>query len=208
MTPRTAPNVLAGFCLLLLVLVDTVGAAELRSLEMGEEGERLWLKMTVTVAAPPAAVFSVITDYDNIRQLHRNVIESELVRRIDPRTVEVYTLIRGCIIAVFCRRIRRVERITEYPPDRLDAEVLAEQSDLAYGRVLWRLEAAPEGSMIYYESEIEPEFWVPKLFGDALLAKMVERTTIEMIERVEALARALPAGDDGPAGEALPGFLP
>ena len=197
-----APVALAGFCLLLAASADSLYAAELRSLEMGEDGARHWLRMEVVLAAPPAAVYSVITDYDKLTRLHRNIVGSEVVGRIDARTVEVYTLIRACIVGVFCRRVKRVERITENPPDSLEAEALPERSDLAYGRVHWRLEPEARGSVLYYESEIEPDFWVPRLFGKALLAKMIERTTVEMIEQVEALALAETTGSGAAAGKA------
>ena len=184
--------------LLLAAAFDEGRAAEVRRLEMGENGPRIWLKMVVQLDAPPASVFAVITDYENIDRLHRRVRESRIVRHIDARTTEVFTLLRGCVAALFCRTIRRVEEVTERPPNELLARVLPERSDFAYGVVRWRLEPDGRGSLLNYETEIEPDFWVPHLFGDALLAASLRRTTAQMIERVEELARRQPAGGGEP----------
>lgn len=189
-----------GFALVLLLaaVFDEGRAAEVRQLEMGEDGPRVWLKMVVQLDAPPASVFAVITDYENIDRLHRRVRESRVIRHIDARTAEVYTLLRGCVAALLCRTIRRVEEVTERPPNELVARVLPEQSDFAYGVVRWRLDPHGRGSLLNYETEIEPDFWVPRLFGDALLAASLRRTTAQMIERVEELARQQPAGGGEP----------
>ena len=184
--------------LLMSASADRVRAAEVRQLEMGEEGARVWLRMVVQLDAPPASVYAVITDYDNLERLHRRVRESRIVRHVDARRVEVYTLLRGCVAALFCRSIRRVEEVTERPPDELVARVLPEESDFSYGVVRWRLEPSGDGTLLRYDTEIEPDFWVPHLFGDALLAASLRRTTAQMIERVELLARRQPAGGGEP----------
>ncbi len=184
--------------------------AELRALDMSEDGPRVRLTLTAVLDAPPASVFAVITDYEHLAQLHRHILESRVVDRIDARTVDVYTRVRGCVAAVFCRRFARVERLHERPPEELRSEVLPAQSDFAYGTVIWRLRPAGAGTLVEYETEVEPEFWVPKLLGRPLLASFLRRTTTEMIERVEALALERPAGagadpDPAPAEAATEG---
>lgn len=150
---------------------------------------RYRLTLEAYLDAPRADVFSVITDYDNIHRLHRRVRESRVTRRVDPRTVEVYTRLRGCVAALFCKTLQRVERIVESPPDQLVAQVVPAQSDFRSGRVLWRLRADGERTILRYENSMEPDFWVPGLLGDDLLAHSLLRTARDMIERVEALAR-------------------
>ncbi len=117
-----------------------------------------------------------------------------MTRRLDPKTVEVYTLLRGCVAAVFCKTLRRVERVTESPPGELLAEVIPAESDFRFGRVLWRLRPDGEGTILRYESHMEPDFWVPGLLGDDLLARSLQRTARDMIGKVEALARERAAG--------------
>lgn len=175
-----------------LALSMTAGhAADIDAVDVHHDGDRYFLSLEVHLDAPPAAVFAVITDYENIHQLHRRVRESKVIRRLDPRTVEVFTLVKGCLAAVFCKSIRRVERITEIPPTELVATVIPGQSDLASGTVRWRLEPASGGTLLRYDSDVEPDFWVPGLLGDTLLQASISRTTRDMIQQVEIRARAL-----------------
>ncbi len=198
MIPAPALRGAFAAAVLLLAGLRPVAAAEVLRLEMGEVGPRVWLEMDVRLDASPASVYAVITDYQNIRDLHRRIRESRVIRRIDARTVEVYTLLKGCVAALFCRTIRRVEEVTERPPLVLEARVLPEKSDFAFGVVRWQLEADGDGAVLHYETEIEPDFWVPHLFGDAVLAASLRRTTAQMIERVEELAQRQPAGGGEP----------
>lgn len=169
-------------------------AAEIGTVEVSHGDGRYRLYLDARLDAPRGAVFSVITDYGNIHRLHRRIRESGVKRRLDPGTVEVFTLLRGCVAALFCKTLRRVERITESPPGELLAEVIPAESDFRSGRVLWRLRPDGEGTILRYESHMEPDFWVPGLLGNDLLARSLKRTARDMIERVEALARERAAG--------------
>ena len=139
-----------------------------------------------------------ITDYENIDRLHRRVRESRVLRRIDGRTVEVYTLMKGCVAGIFCKSLKRVERVEETPPGELVATVLPEQSDFASGSVRWRLDAEGAGTRLRYDSEMDPDFWVPAILGDGLLQMSIKRTTKDMIQQVEIEARSLAIGGGEP----------
>ncbi|KPK57107.1 MAG: hypothetical protein AMJ59_20530 [Gammaproteobacteria bacterium SG8_31] len=177
----------------LLTVRPAVGAEVIRA-EVHHEEDLYSLYLEARLEAPPLAVFAVITDYPHIQDLHRRVRESRVLRRLDARTTEVFTLLRGCVAAIFCKSIARVERVTENPPYELVAEVLPGQSDLKSGRVHWQLRAEGEGTRLFYRSETEPDFWVPPLLGDTLMSHSIRRTTQEMIEKVEELALEKPVG--------------
>jgi hypothetical protein len=187
-----------AFAALLAVAVLLPGhpaeGAEVIRAEVRHEEDLYSLYLEARLSAPPLAVFAVITDYPHIQDLHRRVRESRVLRRLDARTTEVFTLLKGCVAAVFCKSIRRVELVIENPPYELSAQVLPGQSDLKSGRVHWQLTAEGEGTRLIYESEMEPDFWVPPLLGDALMSRSIRNTTQQMIERVEQLALGRPVG--------------
>ena len=164
-------------------------AAEVRTVDVSHGDGRYRVYLDARLDAPRHAVFSVITDYENIHRLHRRIRESRVVRRPRPDVVEVFTLVRGCVAMLFCKSLRRVERITESPPGELVAEVIPAESDVKFGRVLWRLRPDGDGTILRYESQMEPDFWVPGLLGDDLLARSLLRTARDMIDTVEILAR-------------------
>lgn len=181
-----------------LLTTGAVEAAEVRDVTLGHDDGIYHLRLDARLDAPPVAVFAVITDYDRIHRLHRRVRESRVIRRIDARTAEVFTLLKGCVAAIFCKTLRRVERVTEHPPNELTAIVLPQGSDLKSGRVRWQLSADGDGTLLRYESEMEPAFWVPALMGDALVARSLRNTTTDMIARVEVLARKTMVGGGEP----------
>jgi uncharacterized protein YndB with AHSA1/START domain len=195
---RTGPG-LRGLIIVGLALTSQVSpAAEISRVEVAHSDHRYTLSLEARIDAPPAAVFRVITDYDRIHRFHRSVQESRVLRRLDDHTAEVYTRVRGCVVVLFCRSIRRVERIVEMPPDRLLATVVPEQSDLTEGTVEWRLQPTEQGTLLRYDSVMDPDFWVPSVLGDSLLQSTIRRTTLEMIQRVEAEAQALPVAGAQP----------
>lgn len=173
-------------------------AAEVTLVDVHHTDQHYTLRLEALIAAPRLAVFQVITDYDQLHRLHRRVRESRVLHRFDARTAEVYTLLRGCVAALFCRTIRRVERVVESPPDSLVATVVPEQSDLSAGEVRWDLEETQQGTLLRYESSMDPDFWVPAVLGDALLQTSIRRTTLQMIERVEVEAQAIDVGGGDP----------
>jgi len=188
-------------CLVLqtsLLWASASAGADIRHIDVHHEDERYFLSLEAFIDAPPLAVFAVITDYENIDRLHRRVRESRVLRRIDGRTVEVYTLMKGCVAAIFCKSLERVERVEETPPGELVATVIPEQSDFASGSVRWRLEAEGTGTRLRYDSEMDPDFWVPAILGDGLLQMSIKRTTKDMIRQVEVQARSLAIGGGEP----------
>jgi uncharacterized protein YndB with AHSA1/START domain len=169
-------------------------AAEITRIEVSHVDHRYTLTLEARIDAPSAAVFHVITDYDRIQQYHRSVQESRVLRRLDDHTAEVYTRVRGCVALLFCRSISRVERIVETPPGRLVATVVPDKSDLSEGAVQWDLEPTERGTLLRYESYMDPDFWVPSVLGDRLLQATIKKTTLEMIQRIEAEAQAVALG--------------
>lgn len=177
--------------------MSAANGADILQADVRHEGDRYFLSLQAYLDAPPEAVFAVITDYDRLSELHRRVRESRLERRIDDGTVEVYTRFWGCLAGIFCKGMEQVELIKETPPYELHATVIGEKSDLKSGSVNWRLEEEGTGTRLSYDSEMDPDFWVPPVIGDGLLKTSISRTTREMIQQVEERARALAAGAGG-----------
>lgn len=182
-------SLVAAFAFCAMLTQQEATSADVEVIQLSYDDNRYVLKLEAHIAATPAAVFAVITDYPSIPRLHRRVKESRVLRRTDEQTSDVFTLIKGCIAFVFCKSVRRVERIVENPPVELIATIVPEQSDFLFGRVRWLLTAEKGGTLLTYENETEPKFGVPGMLGEALMARWLGRTARQMIERVEDQAR-------------------
>jgi len=191
---RTAGPIVLTVVMCLLLTLEHAFGADVEVVQLSYKGERYFMTLEARIDASPEAVLGVITDYPAMPALHRRVKESRVVSQIDEHTSEVFTLLKGCIAFVFCKTVRRVERVVEIPPDELLATVIPERSDFAYGRVRWTLTPHGDGTLLRYQSETEPKFWVPGLLGDALVARSLGRTAEQMIQRVEDQARLEESG--------------
>lgn len=172
-------------------------AAEITGVAVSHGEGAYHLSLEAEIHAPPLAVFAVITDYDRLTRLHESIRRSEVLRRIDACTTEVYTEVRACV-AVFCRTVRRVERIEEDPPHELRATIVPDSSNVSSGEVVWRLEPDATGTHLSYASTLNPDFWIPPLVGPGMMKLSLETTTREMIQNVEDLARQAKVGGGEP----------
>jgi hypothetical protein len=143
------------------------------------------LRLVARLDAPPSSVRRVLEDYSRLEELHGDLQESTVVGRPDAGVAEVRTRFRGCV-AFFCRSVERLERIRA-TEDGLLAEDVPGAGDFDYGRTAWRIGADGEGTRLVWETRFVPAFWVPRIFGNALLSSMRTMAT-EMFAAVEERA--------------------
>jgi hypothetical protein len=80
--------------------------------------------------------------------------------------------------------VERVERVTRTPDSQV-AEVIPERSDIRRGiaRTRWQQQGA--GTLVHYEAEFEPDFWVPGIVAQRLGVRELRESTLRMFESVE-----------------------
>lgn len=187
-----------GRALLLLAVAAALmpsqgSAAEVRSFAMEHEDRRYHVVSETFIDAPVSAVFDVLSDYERYDRISSIFQESRYLERNPDGSGIVYTRARGCI-AFFCTTIERVERLELVADAEIIATVIPEQSDTRYSRARWRFEERDGGTLLRYELEMEPDFWVPPLIGPMLIKRALRQGGERAAERVERLARAADAG--------------
>jgi carbon monoxide dehydrogenase subunit G len=173
----------------LSLAAPTAVALELCDAAASRDGRRFVLAIDAWLAASPERVLAVLTDYEHLPDLHPSMLGSRVLARPASGVAEVATEFRNCIL-LFCRTVRRVERIRATERG-LSARDLPGRGSFSAGRTEWGLQAAGAGTRLTWRAEITPDFWVPPFFGDAMLGKL-QRTTEEMLAAVETRA-----GQDG-----------
>ena len=100
------------------------------------------------------------------------------------------TRIRFCA-AFFCRTIERVENVLHRPGELL-ATVIPERSELRSGvtRTAWRAEGS--GTLVTYEAEFVPDFWVPDIIARRYATRALRDSTDGTCSRTSS-ARRMPA---------------
>ncbi len=170
-----------------------VAAADFYSLQVTREGDIYRVAGDVHLAAPPADVYQVLTDYDHLTAISRTIVKSQLRRRLDDGSVLVYSDSRACVL-LFCRHIEQVQHITELAPYDISSLLVPDQQDpkqdsLKQSTAHWHLEAEGEGTRMRWDMMLEPAFWVPPLIGPSLVERSLREEGRRSALGVEQAAR-------------------
>lgn len=164
-------------------------AGQIEHVEVEKYGERYFIEGEITINAPVHAVYRLITDYDALNNLDKGIAESRLVERLSDNTAMVYTSLTGCIV-FFCRKVERMERVLEVSDSEIVAEVVPfEGSNVAYGRSQWTLHAEQSGTRIVFNSQVQPDFWIPPMLGPALIKKVLKKRVTRTLDNLEQAAK-------------------
>ena len=173
---------------LCLCVAQSVGAADFYSLSITREDDAYRMSADAHLAAPPAAVYAVLTDYEHLTRISNAVLKSHVVQRLDTGAVLVYTDSKVCAL-FFCRHVTELQRYSRPGPQDLVAEVVPKQSNLKMGRTVWHLEPADAGTRLHWEMTAVPGFWVPPFIGSALVQRGLRIEARRGVAGVEKLAR-------------------
>jgi len=185
-TQRALIAILAAGC------VATYGfSATLKTVEVKRDRDRYQVVADTHLAARPSAIYAILTDFDNDRyqQISEIYKESSYLPPDSDGTPLVYTRVEGCLL-LFCRSMRRVERLEVVEPSFIRATVLPERSDFKYSLAEWKLEPEGDGTRVVYRMEMEPAFWLPSFVGPWFLKRTLLRGAPTAVERIEELAQA------------------
>ena len=173
----------------LACLPGLTAAADFRSLDVSRDGDTYQIQALVYLAAPPQAVFAVLTDYEHFTRISASIVESRRVRQLDPDDALVYTDTRFCAL-FFCRHVKEMQKVTETSPGDIASTVLPEQSDnVKSGSASLRMEAEGEGTLLHWQIRLQPGFWVPPLIGPLLVERSLKAEGHRSADGVEKLAR-------------------
>lgn len=179
--------------LLLAVVLPTVaapaGALTVERLDVGVRGRSYFVDFEARLAAPPAAVMAVLTDYADYPRLDARILEAREVGEHEGRPL-LYTRLYGCLAAWFCREMERYEQLEE-GARRLVARALPGRGDLKSGYSETRVEPDGDGTRVRYHTEFDPSFWMPRWLVQSAMLRTLERGTLGMFGNVEARAREL-----------------
>ena len=178
--------------LALLAPLAGANAFELVSVTTERDGPAYVLRIEALFdGVSPQRLLAVLTDYERIHELHPQILESRSLGQVGPATVEVYSRFRGCVLFL-CRNLDRVEHIRR-DGTTLVAEDVPGRSAFSDGHTEWRFTRESDGARLQYTARFVPAFSVAPVFGPSMLARSLERMTLETM--AEAHRRALLADD-------------
>lgn len=161
--------------------------ADLRAVEVERDDDRYSLRSEAYFAAKPKDVYRVLTDYDLFEQFSSAYVEARNVEGDDEGRPRFFTRMQGCVL-LFCRSFVRRGYLLLTPHSEIVAVAEPEGSDFKYSRERWRLRGEGSGTLLIYDSQIKPEFWVPPVIGPYAIKRSLRENSVDAIDRIEALA--------------------
>ena len=176
------------FLTLFVFCAFSANAADIRKLDVWKSGDVFFVDLVGYVDAPISEVYDVLVDYDHLDRLSDSIVESRYLEPAEDGTPLVYTRTRKCVF-VFCRTIEKVDRLEQEPPHKITATAIPERSNVVHALSEWHLSEQDGDTVIEYRQELDPDFWVPPIFGPMMIKKVMRDSGRKAILRVEYHAR-------------------
>lgn len=170
-TGRTWKGLLAA--LSVFSACQAVGASFYR-LEVTQQGNRYHAVVIAHLCVTPEATYAALTDFAHLPDMSPDIIKVVFERNQSANSQIVYLETRGCA-GIFCHTLKQLQLFTELSPRDLIAVTLPSGSNVRYATSSWHLEADGKGTRVYWETTLEPDFWIPPVIGAGLLRSALRR---------------------------------
>lgn len=145
------------------------------------QGKVYRIASTATVAAAPADVWKVLTDYDHLADFVPDLKSARVLSRDgDKVVVEQLGVAR---FLFFSHAIRLVVQVQERASDRIDISLV--DGNMKIYRCTWELSPVAGGTRVSYTATIAPDFYVPALIGERLVRDDIARMMAAVLARIE-----------------------
>jgi Polyketide cyclase / dehydrase and lipid transport. len=148
------------------------------------ENDVYYLNATFEVESNVEDIVRLLTDFENIAQLHPSIIESELLPSLSEDKSRIRTVVKDCVL-FFCKEIVRVENVFQQSNESLEAEVVPFLSDFRSGYTKWDFQQQGKLTTVMYQATMQPKFWIPPIIRSHTVTKKLETRIMEMIKRIQ-----------------------
>lgn len=177
------------FFLCLLLLCSGANAVELRNIEVDRKDGRYFLTSEVWFDTDIESLYAVFLDYDLGSQFSSYIAESRNLEPAGNGQRRFYIRNEGCVW-FYCQSFERTGYVEHKPHIFIRSTADAEVSDFHVSLESWTFAAEGEGTVVKYNFEFEPKFWIPPLIGPYVMQKKLKNDSVRALYRIEALAQA------------------
>lgn len=172
----------------MLCLPLAAGSADLRTVTVDLVDDRYHLESTAWFAVGRDKLYRTLTNYDLFEKFTSAFVETRNLPPDAQGRPRFYTRMEGCVL-LFCKSMRRHGHLRLNPPHEIVAIADPDGSDFRYSRERWRLVEEDGGTLMTYNFEMEPAFWVPPVIGPFIIKRTLREGGIDAIDRIEAVAQ-------------------
>lgn len=183
------------FILSLLILPMLAGAAELRSVSVDRVDGHYLMRSEVWFAVGVEQLYAVMLDYDLGTQFSSVIVDSRNIAPDEQGRPRFFTRHKTCIL-FFCMNFERYGHVEFERHVTISATADPETSDFHVSREVWQFSQEGEGTVLIYDVDLKPKFWVPPVIGPFVLKHKLVHDGSRAIHRIEAIAQAWPGLGD------------
>ena len=176
----------------LLLWLNTVAAAEMRSINVEHHKGRYTVSSEVWFDASVKQVFEVFRHWDLSTQFSSAIVESRDIAADEYGRPGYYVRNEGCLL-FFCKSFVRQGYVELEVNEELRAFGNPELSDFKLSNETWTFVAEDGGTVVRYQLLMEPDFWVPPGIGPYLIKRKFRNNGGDAIDRIEQIAKEIPA---------------
>jgi len=177
------------FCAAAVLYLQGVAsiAAELQDVTVERKDGRYHLTSVTHFDATQSQLYKILTDYEQFPRFANAFVEAENREPDEQGRPQFYTRMEGCVL-LFCKSYIRYGYLELKPDYDIVAIVDPELSNFDYSRERWQLISDGEGTIMIYDFEMEPGFWVPPIVGPYVIKRALRSNGNAAVNRIEALA--------------------
>lgn len=176
--------------LLVVAFASSSQAADMLSIEVDHENGTYTMKSEVWFDATVEQVYGVFRYWDNSTKFSSAIVESRDVEPDAQGRPQFYVLNKGCVL-FFCTTFER----RGYVESKLNTVIFAfvdpETSDFHLSNESWRFVERNGGTVVIYDMEMKPKFWIPPGIGPYLIKRKLRNNGGRAIDRIEIIAQAV-----------------
>ena len=172
---------------LLLTFSAMAPAAEFRDIMVEREDGLYSMRSVVYFDVERQYLYRVLTDFDLFKKFTSAIVESKNVEVDERGRPQFYARMEGCVL-IWCKSFIRNGYLELSPTAEIIAISDPERSDFEISRERWQLITEGEGTLMIYEFQMVPAFWVPPLVGPFYITRALKSGGVDAVNRIEALA--------------------
>lgn len=163
-------------------------AAELRDVVVEREDGRYYMRSETIFESNQETIYEILTNFDLFEKFTSAIVESANVEPDEQGRPQFYARMEGCVL-FWCRSFIRNGHVLLEPKEEIIAVTDPERSDFEFATERWELSPHAEGTLMIYEFEMVPAFWVPPVIGPFYIKRALASGGAKVVERIEALAK-------------------
>lgn len=175
-------------CLAIILLASPLHAAEMLSIEVDHDEGIYTMSSKVWFDASVEQVFEIFRSWDHSTKFSSAIVESRDLPPDDQGRAQYYVRNKGCVL-FFCTSFERQGFVESEINVSINAYGDPEVSDFSLMNEAWQFETRDGGTVVTYDLEMSPKFWVPPVIGPYFIKRKFKNNGDQAIARIELLAK-------------------